>query len=57
MTENRYSRQILFSGIGSEGQARLGRSRVLLVGCGALGSVLAEIMVRAGIGSLALADR
>ncbi len=55
--EQRYSRQILFSGIGPEGQEKLGSSRVLLVGCGALGSVLAEIVVRAGVGRLTLADR
>ncbi len=57
MTDLRYSRQILFSGIGLEGQGKLSRSRVLLVGCGALGSVIAEILVRAGIGCLTLADR
>ena len=53
----RYSRQVLFQPIGREGQEKLGRARVLLVGCGALGSVLAEILVRAGIGRLTLADR
>ncbi len=57
MSDARYSRQILFNGIGPEGQARLARSRVLLVGCGALGSVMAEILTRAGIGSLTIADR
>ena len=46
----RYSRQVLFQPIGREGQEKLGRARVLLVGCGALGSVLAEILVRAGAG-------
>lgn len=55
--EKRYSRQVLFAGIGAEGQARLGRSRLLLIGCGALGTVIAEIMVRAGIGRLTIADR
>lgn len=55
--ESRYSRQIIFSGIGPEGQAALRRSHVLLVGCGALGSVIAEILVRAGVGALAVADR
>ncbi len=54
---SRYSRQELFSGIGPEGQARIRGSRVLLVGCGALGSVLAETMTRAGVGSLTLVDR
>ncbi len=53
----RYSRQILFPPIGAEGQERLGRSRVVIVGCGALGSVAAEQLVRAGIGSLRLIDR
>jgi adenylyltransferase/sulfurtransferase len=57
MSENRYSRQILFSGIGVEGQRLLAHSRVLLVGCGALGSVLAEILTRAGVGRLTIADR
>lgn len=57
MPESRYSRQIIFPGIGSEGQAALRRSRVLLVGCGALGSVIAEILVRAGVGALTVADR
>lgn len=53
----RYSRQILFPPIGAGGQERLGRSRVVIVGCGALGSVAAEQLVRAGIGSLRLIDR
>ena len=53
----RYSRQTLFPPIGSGGQERLGRSRVVIVGCGALGSVAAEQLVRAGIGSLRLIDR
>ena len=53
----RYSRQILFSGIGKEGQARLLRSRVLIVGCGALGSAQAESLARAGVGNLRIVDR
>jgi molybdopterin-synthase adenylyltransferase len=53
----RYSRQILFNGIGEEGQRRLLKSRVLLVGCGALGSAQAESLARAGVGSLRIADR
>jgi molybdopterin/thiamine biosynthesis adenylyltransferase len=55
--DKRYSRQILFSGIGDEGQKLLERRRVLLVGCGALGSVMSEILVRAGVGCLTIADR
>src|SRR5438876_4702555 len=58
MKENdRYSRQILFSGIGEEGQRRLLASRVLIVGCGALGSAQAEALARAGVGKLRIADR
>ena len=57
MTSSRYSRQELFAGIGREGQARLGRARVVVVGCGALGSVASEMMVRAGVRSLTVVDR
>jgi sulfur carrier protein ThiS adenylyltransferase len=46
----RYSRQILFSGIGAEGQQRLLDSRVLVIGCGALGSAHVEVLARAGVG-------
>ena len=53
----RYSRQILFSGIGAEGQTRLLRARVLIVGCGALGSAQAESLARAGVGNLRIVDR
>lgn len=54
---DRYSRQVLFEGIGREGQDRLLNSRVLIVGCGALGSAQAEALARAGIGNLRIADR
>ena len=53
----RYSRQILFPGIGEEGQRRLLRSHVAIVGCGALGSVTANLLVRAGLGRLRIIDR
>jgi len=53
----RYSRQELFAGIGPEGQARIRASRVVVVGCGALGSTLAEMMVRAGVKRLVVVDR
>lgn len=53
----RYSRQILFNEIGREGQERLASARVLLVGCGALGSSHAEILARAGVGNLRIVDR
>ncbi len=54
---NRYSRQILFGGIGKEGQKKLLNSRVLLVGCGALGASHAEFLARAGVGFLRIVDR
>src|SRR2546421_9348282 len=53
----RYSRQILFAGIGAAGQARLRAARVLVVGCGALGSAQAEALARAGVGRLRIVDR
>ena len=53
----RYSKQILFAGLGEEGQRRLMQGRVLLCGCGALGSVLAETLVRAGVGFVRIVDR
>ena len=55
--EERYSRQILFSGIGVSGQRRLLDARALIVGCGALGSAQAEALARAGVGRLRIADR
>ena len=53
----RYSRQILFSGIGAEGQEKLRDSRVAIVGCGATGSALASLLARAGVGFLRIIDR
>lgn len=53
----RYSRQILFSGIGEEGQKRLGSSSVLIIGCGALGTIIATSLVRAGVGRVKIVDR
>jgi adenylyltransferase/sulfurtransferase len=54
---DRYSRQILFDGIGPDGQKKLIGSRVALVGCGALGTVQASLLARAGVGSLRIIDR
>jgi adenylyltransferase/sulfurtransferase len=53
----RYSRQILFPGIGQEGQRKLAGSRVAIVGCGATGSVLSSLLVRAGVGYVRIIDR
>lgn len=55
--EERYSRQILFPGIGAEGQRRLSAARVAIVGCGATGSALASLLARAGVGTLRIIDR
>jgi adenylyltransferase/sulfurtransferase len=55
--EERYSRQILFPGIGAEGQEKLAAARVVVVGCGATGSALVGLLARAGIGYLRIIDR
>jgi adenylyltransferase/sulfurtransferase len=55
--ERRFDRQVRFAPLGADGQAELEASRVLLVGCGALGGVLAQELVRAGVGELVLVDR
>ena len=55
--EERYSRQILFRGIGAEGQQRLAAGKVAVVGCGATGSALASLLARAGVGTLRIIDR
>jgi molybdopterin/thiamine biosynthesis adenylyltransferase len=56
-TYERYSRQILFEGIGEAGQQRLMKSSAVLVGCGALGTAVANLLVRAGLGRLRIVDR
>ncbi|MBI3475964.1 MAG: ThiF family adenylyltransferase [Acidobacteria bacterium] len=55
--EDRYSRQVLFAGIGAAGQKRLLQSRVVLVGCGATGSAVASLLARSGVGMLRIIDR
>jgi molybdopterin-synthase adenylyltransferase len=55
--DERYSRQLLFPGIGSEGQRKLAESRIVIVGCGATGSVLSSLLVRAGVGYVRIIDR
>src|SRR5271170_4742748 len=56
-TLERYSRQMRFYGMMEAGQRRLLEARVTLCGCGALGTVLANALVRAGVGHLRLIDR
>src|SRR5689334_12503128 len=53
----RYSRQILFAGIGERGQEALLEAHVVVVGCGALGSFHAGAMARAGAGRITIVDR
>jgi molybdopterin/thiamine biosynthesis adenylyltransferase len=54
---DRYSRQVLFGGIGAAGQRKLGAAHVAVVGCGATGSAIASLLARAGVGSLRIIDR
>jgi len=56
-TSSRYDRQARFAPLGAEGQERLKAARVLVCGCGALGSVLAETLVRSGVGFVRIVDR
>jgi molybdopterin/thiamine biosynthesis adenylyltransferase len=53
----RYSRQVLFAGIGERGQRRLGKSHAVVVGVGATGAAAAGLLARAGVGRLTLIDR
>jgi molybdopterin-synthase adenylyltransferase len=55
--QEKYSRQMLFAGIGPEGQRRLLAARVAIVGCGAIGAATANLLVRAGVGSVKIIDR
>jgi molybdopterin-synthase adenylyltransferase len=55
--EERYSRQVLFPGIGERGQKRLSQGHVAVVGCGATGAAAAALLARAGVGILTLVDR
>ncbi len=57
MSDNRYSRQERFKPIGRDGQARLRTGRVVVIGCGGLGTVIADMMVRAGVGFVRVVDR
>jgi molybdopterin/thiamine biosynthesis adenylyltransferase len=55
--EDRYSRQVLFPGIGAQGQTRLSQGRVAIVGCGATGACVSGLLARAGVGQLVIIDR
>ena len=57
LNETRFSRQIRFAPFGPEGQQRLGSATAVIVGCGALGTVQASLLARAGVGTLRLIDR
>lgn len=54
---DRYSRQVLFGGIGEHGQQLLASAHVAIVGCGATGAASASLLARAGVGTLTLIDR
>lgn len=56
-SEDRYSRQVLFPGIGPEGQKSIAASHAAIVGCGATGSALATLLARAGVGQITIIDR
>jgi molybdopterin/thiamine biosynthesis adenylyltransferase len=53
----RYSRQVLFPGIGVDGQERLAKVAVAIVGCGATGSAVASLLARSGVGTIRIIDR
>jgi adenylyltransferase/sulfurtransferase len=55
--DDRYSRQILFPGIGPEGQEKLAGANVVIVGCGATGACVSSLLARAGVGRLRIIDR
>src|SRR5262249_40839946 len=54
---DRYSRQVLFPGIGPEGQQRLAAAKVAIIGCGATGTCVSSLLVRAGVGHVTVIDR
>jgi len=57
LSEERYSRQALFAGVGAGGQRKLAKSHVALIGCGATGAAGASLLARAGVGTITLIDR
>lgn len=54
---DRYSRQMLLPFVGRDGQARLAAAHAMLIGCGALGCPVADMLIRAGVGTLTIIDR
>jgi adenylyltransferase/sulfurtransferase len=57
LLHEKYSRQILFAGIGEEGQRRLLGASAVVVGCGAIGAATVNLLVRAGVGRIRIIDR
>lgn len=55
--DERYSRQILFRGVGTAGQQKLVAAKIVIVGCGAVGSALASLLARSGVGIMRIIDR
>ena len=55
--DDRYSRQALFARVGDDGQRRIGAGKVLLVGCGGLGTAALNLLVRAGVGEITVVDQ
>ena len=55
--QNRYLRQIIFPGVGAAGQEKISAAKVVVIGCGALGSSSANLLARGGVGHLVIADR
>jgi len=53
----RYSRQEMLPEIGQEGQKRLASSRAAVIGCGALGTVMSDLLARMGVGHIEVIDR
>src|SRR6185436_13935485 len=57
MSLERYNRQVLLPFIGEEGQKKICASTAVVIGCGALGTVIANVLARAGVGKLRIVDR
>ncbi len=57
MNDKRYSRQALFDGIGESGQKRIQNGSAVIIGCGALGTIIANNLARSGVGRIRIVDR